>query len=46
MNERIGEVVIVDIDSLKGHEEVISDNLAKREKKLLSKDFYLSLIHI
>ena len=44
MNERIGEVVIVDIGSLKGHEEVIPDNLAKREKKLLSKGFYKPII--
>ena len=44
MNERIGEVVIVDIGSLRGHEEVIPDNLAKREKKLLSKGFYKPII--
>ena len=44
MDERIGEVVLVDIGSLKGHEEVIPDNLAKREKKLLSKGFYKPII--
>ena len=46
MDERMEEVVFVDIGSLRGHEEVIPDNLAKRETKLLSKGFYLSLIHI
>ena len=44
MDERIGELVLVDIGSLKGHEEVIPDNLAKREKKLLSKGFYKPII--
>ena len=44
MGERIGEVVFVDIGSLKGHEEVIPDNLAKREKKLLSKGFYKPIV--
>ena len=44
MDERIGEVVLVDIGSLKGHEEVIPDNLSKREKKLLSKGFYKPII--
>ena len=44
MDERMGEVVFVDIGSLRGHEEVIPDNLAKREKKLLSKGFYKPII--
>ena len=44
MDERIGELVLVDIGSLKGHEEVIPENLAKREKKLLSKGFYKPII--
>jgi len=44
MDERIGEVVLVDIGSLKGHEEVIPDNLDQREKKLLSKGFYKPII--
>ena len=44
MDGRIGEVVLVDIGSLKGHEEVIPDNLSKREKKLLSKGFYKPII--
>jgi len=44
MDERIGELVLVDIGSLKGHEEVIPNNLAKREKKLLSKGFYKPII--
>ena len=44
MDERSGEVVLVDIGSLKGHEEVIPDNLDQREKKLLSKGFYKPII--
>ena len=44
MDERMEEVVFVDIGSLRGHEEVIPDNLAKREKKLLSKGFYKPII--
>ena len=44
MDERNEEVVFIDIGSLKGHEEVIPDNLAKREKKLLSKGFYKPII--
>ena len=44
MDERIKEVVFVDISSLRGHEEVISDNLAKRKDKLLSKGFYKPII--
>ena len=44
MDERIEEVVFVDIGSLRGHEEVISDNLAKRKNKLLSKGFYKPII--
>ena len=44
MDERVGEVVFVDIGSLRGHEEVISDNLTKRKKKLLSKGFYKPII--
>ena len=44
MDGRIEEVVFVDIGSLRGHEEVIPDNLAKREKKLLSKGFYKPII--
>ena len=40
MDERVGEVVFVDIGSLRGHEEVISDNLTKRKKKLLYEGFY------
>ena len=44
MDEQIGEVVFVDIGLLKGHEEVIPDNLDKREKKLLSRGFYKPII--
>ena len=44
MDERIGEGVLGDIGSLKGHEEVIPDNLDQREKKLLSKGFYKPII--
>tara|TARA_B100000902_G_scaffold376628_1_gene407920 strand:- start:191 stop:601 length:411 start_codon:yes stop_codon:yes gene_type:complete len=44
VDEQIGEVVFVDIGLLKGHEEVIPDNLDKREKKLLSKGFYKPII--
>ena len=44
MDERVGEVVFVDIGSLRGHEEVISNNLTKRKKKLLSKGFYKPII--
>ena len=44
MDERVGEVVFVDIGSLRGHEEVISDNLTKRKKKLLSEGFYKPII--
>ena len=32
MDERMEEVVFVDIGSLRGHEEVIPDNLAKRRR--------------
>ncbi|MBJ29540.1 MAG: hypothetical protein CMB61_05755 [Euryarchaeota archaeon] len=44
MAEYTGEIFFVDIDSLKGHEEVITDNLIKREMKLLSKGFYKPII--
>ena len=44
MDEHIGELSFVDIDALKGHEEVIPDNLIKREEKLLSKGFYKPII--
>ena len=44
MDERMEEVVFVDIGSLRGHEEGVPDNLAKREKKLLSKGFYKPII--
>lgn len=44
MSEHIGEVSFVDIDALKGHEEVIPDNLIKREEKLLSRGFYKPII--
>ena len=44
MDEHIGELSFVDIDALKGHEEVIPDNLIKRKEKLLSKGFYKPII--
>ena len=44
MFEYTGEIFFVDIDSLKGHEEVMTDNLIKREMKLISKGFYKPII--
>ena len=43
MSERTVDIILIDIDSLRGHEEVIPDNLERRTNKLLEK---LSLIHI
>ena len=37
-------VEMVEIDSLKGHEEVIPDNLETRTAKLIGKGFYKPII--
>ncbi len=44
MEGQLDDVVLVEAVSLRGHEEVISDNLTKRKKKLLSKGFYKPII--
>ena len=37
-------VILIEIGSLRGHEEVISDNLEKRVSKLLDRGFYKPII--
>ena len=44
MSERTVDIILIDIDSLKGHEEVIPDNLETRKNKLLDKGFYKPII--
>ena len=44
MSERTVNIILIDIDSLKGHEEVIPDNLETRKNKLLDKGFYKQII--
>ena len=44
MEDQLGEVVLVETVSLRGHEEVIPDNLETRTSKLLSKGFYKPII--
>ena len=44
MEGQIEDVVLVETVSLRGHEEVIPDNLETRTSKLLSKGFYKPII--
>ncbi len=44
MSERTVDIILIDIDSLRGHEEVIPDNLERRTNKLLDKGFYKPII--
>ena len=44
MSERTVDIILIDIDSLRGHEEVIPDNLERRTNKLLAKGFYKPII--
>jgi hypothetical protein len=44
MEDRLEDVVLVETVSLRGHEEVIPDNLETRTSKLLSKGFYKPII--
>ena len=44
MEGRLEDVVLVETVSLRGHEEVIPDNLETRTSKLLSKGFYKPII--
>ena len=44
MDEHIERIDILDIGSLRGHEEVIPDNLERRTAKLLDKGFYKPII--
>ena len=44
MEDQLEEVVLVETVSLRGHEEVIPDNLETRTSKLLSKGFYKPII--
>ena len=44
MSERTVDIILIDIDSLRGHEEVIPDNLERRTEKLLDKGFYKPII--
>ena len=44
MEDQLGEVVLVETVSLRGHEEVIPDNLETRTAKLLSKGFYKPIV--
>ena len=44
MRERTVDIILIDIDSLRGHEEVIPDNLERRTNKLLEKGFYKPII--
>jgi hypothetical protein len=37
-------VILIEIGSLRGHEEVISDNLERRSSKLLDRGFYKPII--
>ena len=44
MSERTLDIILIDIESLRGHEEVIPDNLERRTNKLLEKGFYKPII--
>ncbi len=44
MRSRVDKVILVEIGSLKGHEEVIPSNLSKRLSKLNNKGFYKPII--
>ena len=44
MEGQLEDVVLVETVSLRGHEEVIPDNLETRTSKLLSKGFYKPII--
>ena len=44
MDDQLEGVVLVETVSLRGHEEVITDNLETRTSKLLSKGFYKPII--
>ena len=44
MDDQLEGVVLVETVSLRGHEEVIPDNLETRTSKLLSKGFYKPII--
>jgi hypothetical protein len=44
MSEPTVDIILTDIDSLRGHEEVIPDNLERRINKLLDKGFYKPII--
>jgi len=44
VDEHIERIDILDIGSLRGHEEVIPDNLERRTAKLLDKGFYKPII--
>ena len=44
MEDQLEDVVLVETVSLRGHEEVIPDNLETRTSKLLSKGFYKPII--
>ena len=44
MSERTVDIILIDIDSLRGHEEVIPSNLEKRTNKLLDRGFYKPII--
>ena len=40
----MGVVILIEIGTLRGHEEVIPDNLEKRSSKLLDRGFYKPII--
>tara|TARA_B110000014_G_C19516249_1_gene277824 strand:- start:43 stop:441 length:399 start_codon:yes stop_codon:yes gene_type:complete len=40
----MGGVILIEIGTLRGHEEVIPDNLEKRSSKLLDRGFYKPII--
>ena len=44
MDDQLEDFVLVETVSLRGHEEVIPDNLETRTSKLLSKGFYKPII--
>ena len=44
MSEQLDGVILIEIGSLRDHEEIIPDNLEKRTSKLIDKGFYKPII--
>ena len=44
MGERDEGVILIEIESLRGHEQVIPENLRKRTNKIIDKGFYKPII--